>query len=201
MVPRDGMGAIETVDDTPGAEGIVAVVIEIVFERASGEVAPVGPAQDHPLNQDLSRDVRIERKFRLFQERQAHQITHKIVILVPGQLDIAAAVKDLIRPGINLATLFHFSAIRFTPAFPPLFYWLHGMSGLVIGCGQHIGSPAVVGDIKFIKCSKLVENSFPLAVAQLAAEEGSVDFLKEKMPVHDAEGLSLDSLLHKKNWS
>jgi hypothetical protein len=40
-----------------------------------------------------------------------------------------------------------------------------------------------------------------LAVVQFSKEERTVDFLKEKMPVHDVEGLSLDSLLHKKNWS
>jgi hypothetical protein len=53
MKSRDGSGAVESVDDTPGTEGIVAVVIEIVFKRSSSEVTPVGFSQDHPFNQDL----------------------------------------------------------------------------------------------------------------------------------------------------
>jgi hypothetical protein len=41
----------------------------------------------------------------LFQERQAHQITHPFVILIPGELDITPAIIDLVRPGVRLATL------------------------------------------------------------------------------------------------
>ena len=78
MVTGDGVGTIESVDDPAGTEGIVALGVEKVLERATGEVAAVGPSQDHPLNQDLGRDVGFERKLRLFQERQAHQITHPV---------------------------------------------------------------------------------------------------------------------------
>jgi hypothetical protein len=69
------------------------------------------------------------------------------------------------------------------------------MSGLVIGCGQHISSPPVVGHIKLVKSCQLVEDPFSLGVVQFPAEERSVDFLKEKMPVHDVEGLSFDSFM------
>jgi hypothetical protein len=57
----------------------------------------------------------------------------------------------------------------------------------VIGCGQHISSPPVVGHIKLVKSCQLVEDPFSLAVVQLAAEERSVYFLKELLPVHDVE--------------
>lgn len=105
MIAGDGVGAVEAVDDTTGTEGIVALGVEKVLERVPGEVAPVRFAQDHPLNEDLGRDLGIERELRLFQERQAHQITHPFVIFIPCQLDITAAVVDFVRPGVRLAIL------------------------------------------------------------------------------------------------
>ncbi len=106
MVAGDGVGAVEAVDDPAGTEGIVALGVEKVLERVAGEVAPVRFAQDHSLHQDLGGDLRNERELRLFQERQAHQITHSLVILIPCQLDITPAVVDLVRPGVRLAILF-----------------------------------------------------------------------------------------------
>src|SRR5690554_7058626 len=137
MKSRDGSGTIETVDDPSGTEGVVAMVIEIVFKRASGEVAPVGPSQYHPLNEDLGRDFGFEREIRLFQERQVHKITHTLVIFKPGELDISPAVIDLIRPGVGQSAILYFPSVGFSVTFTPLLYWLHGFAGLVIRCGQH----------------------------------------------------------------
>jgi hypothetical protein len=105
MIAGNGVGAVEAVDDPAGTEGIVALGVEKVLKRVAGEVAPVGFTQDHSLNQDLGRDLGIESELRLFQERQAHQITHPFVILIPGELDITPAIIDLVRPGVRLATL------------------------------------------------------------------------------------------------
>ena len=105
MVAGDGVGAVETVDDPAGTEGIIALGVEKVLERVTCEVAPVGFTQDHSLNQDLGRDLGIKSELRLFQERQAHQITHPFVIFIPCQLDITPAVVDLVRPRVRLAIL------------------------------------------------------------------------------------------------
>ena len=201
MIAGDGVGAVEAVDDPAGTEGVVALGVEKVLERVTGEVAPVGFAQDHSLNEDLGRDLGIKRELGLFQERQAHQITHSFVILIPGELHITPAIIDMIRPGVDLSILFYHSPVWFPATFPPLLNWLHGMRSLVIRCSQHVGTPPVVGHLELVERCQLVKDPLLLAVIQFAAEERSVDFLKEKMPVHDVEGLSLDSLLHKKNWS
>ena len=105
MVPGDGVGTVEAVDDPAGTERIIALGVEKVLERIAGEVAPVGFTQDHSLNQDLGRDLGIKSELRLFQERQAHQITHPFVIFIPCQLDITPAVVDLVRPRVRLAIL------------------------------------------------------------------------------------------------
>ena len=185
MVAGDGMGTVETVDDPAGTEGIVALGVEKVFERITGEVAPIGFAQDHPLNHDMSRDLGIERELRLFQERQAHKITHTLIILIPGELHITPAIIDMIRPGVDLSILFYHSPVWFPATFPPIFYWVHGMGGFMISCGQHVGTPPVVGHLELVERCQLVKDPLLLAVIQFAAEERSVDFLKEKMPVHD----------------
>ena len=105
MVPGDGVGTVEAVDDPAGTERVIALGVEKVLERIAGEVAPVGFTQDHSLNQDLGRDLGIKSELRLFQERQAHQITHPFVIFIPCQLDITPAVVDLVRPRVRLAIL------------------------------------------------------------------------------------------------
>ena len=83
MITGDGVGAVEAVDDSAGTEGIVALGVEKVLERVTGEVATVGLSQNHPLHQNLGRDFGIHCKLRLFQERQAHQLTNPLVILKP----------------------------------------------------------------------------------------------------------------------
>jgi len=179
MVPGDGVGTVEAVDDPAGSEGIIALGVEKVIKREAGEVAPVGFAQDHPFNQDLGGDLRIQCKLRLFQERQTHQITHPLVILIPGELHISTAVVDFVRPGVRLAILFDLLPVRFPHAFPPLFNWLHGMRGLMIRCGQHVSTPIVDSHLELGEGSQLMEDPLPLAVVQFPVEERTVDFLKE----------------------
>lgn len=103
MIAGNGVGTVEAVDDPAGTERIIALGVEKVLERVPGEVAPVRFTQDHSLNQDLGGDLGIQCKLGLFQERQAHQITHSLVILIPCQLDITPAVVDLVRPRVRLA--------------------------------------------------------------------------------------------------
>jgi len=171
MVTGNGVGTIESVDDPAGTEGIVALGVEKVLERATGEVAAVGPSQDHSLNQNLGRDLGIERELRLFQERQAHKITHTFIILIPGELHITPAIIDMIRPGVDLSVLFYLSPVWSSLAFPPLLNWLHGMRSLVIRCSQHIGTPPVVGHLELVESCQLVKDPLPLAVVQFPAEE------------------------------
>lgn len=189
MVAGDGVGAVESVDNAPGTEGIVALGVEKVLESVAGEVAPVGFAQDHSLNQNQCRYLGIQGKFGLLQERQSHQITHPLVILIPCQLDIPPAVVDLVRPGVRLAILFDLLPVRFPRAFTPLLNGLHGMRGFVIRSGQHVGAPPVDGHLELVECSQLMEDPLPMAVVQSPVEERTIDFLKEELSVHNFEEL------------
>jgi hypothetical protein len=79
---------------------------------------------------------------------------------------------------------FHFSPVGFPATSPPLLDRHHGLRSFVIRCGQHIGTPTDVGHLKLVECHQFVKDPLPLSVIQFTAEERSIDYLKEKLPVH-----------------